>query len=608
MDYNEFAEKIKTKYPQYKDMDNRELATRMVEKYPQYNDVTFDTPKQEKRGIDLTPSGLVKQGLATVAAPIRGAIYGEDFKTARETGLNNLENFKPLGGLYDTAFDIGVYSRLPMLRGASLPGKVGAFTGNAAIQGGLPGALESLKREGDLSGFGSGTGIAAGINAGINSIPYVGRGISRVVNNPNVQNAVTKGLEVLTSVPQKFSQRALESELAGNSILSGKFNPETAYRPIEQKLTKAKGMLPDAASFGNEYYNLGQKAVQGMENLEQKAGEDIVAALEPLSNKEVKNGGIQNAAKTIINSFGKGGVYNSALEESPQLVNYINNALNKEGLTLLDLHRIKEALYNKGYAADALKEGTTAKVARGVAEQINNYLRGVSPGYAKPNDVYSVVKDVTRGLDSQNTIGSKLKNIGSTNSALSGLDQRLKAVDNLLPQQNKFYKQAQDVVKNEDEVNNIINTIGKQYERNPRLLANRTDEAFEQALGDLQNRTGVNFMDDLNNVRAREALENLFPGQGGGSGSNQGFGNLMRTALIGGAPTAALITHNPLTLAGLAAISPKIMAKGTIKNLGRLNNLKNVNINDNVRRLLNPLVIRTAAPLLYGGISNDEEY
>lgn len=42
MDYNEFATKIKTKYPDYADMDNRELAQKMVAKFPEYSDVTFD--------------------------------------------------------------------------------------------------------------------------------------------------------------------------------------------------------------------------------------------------------------------------------------------------------------------------------------------------------------------------------------------------------------------------------------------------------------------------------------------------------------------------------------------------------------------------------------
>ena len=36
IDYNEFAEKIKAKYPEYKDLDNYTLASKMVEKYPEY--------------------------------------------------------------------------------------------------------------------------------------------------------------------------------------------------------------------------------------------------------------------------------------------------------------------------------------------------------------------------------------------------------------------------------------------------------------------------------------------------------------------------------------------------------------------------------------------
>lgn len=47
MNYNEFAQKIKAKYPDYSDMDNLELAKKMVSKFPDdYGDVTFEQPKQ----------------------------------------------------------------------------------------------------------------------------------------------------------------------------------------------------------------------------------------------------------------------------------------------------------------------------------------------------------------------------------------------------------------------------------------------------------------------------------------------------------------------------------------------------------------------------------
>ena len=48
LDYNQFAEKIKAKYPEYKDVDNLELTKKMIAKYPEYkNQVTLDVPKKK---------------------------------------------------------------------------------------------------------------------------------------------------------------------------------------------------------------------------------------------------------------------------------------------------------------------------------------------------------------------------------------------------------------------------------------------------------------------------------------------------------------------------------------------------------------------------------
>lgn len=48
--YTEFATKLKTKYPEYKDIDDRELSMKMVEKYPEYKDVVdFGSEKKSLR-------------------------------------------------------------------------------------------------------------------------------------------------------------------------------------------------------------------------------------------------------------------------------------------------------------------------------------------------------------------------------------------------------------------------------------------------------------------------------------------------------------------------------------------------------------------------------
>lgn len=610
MDYNEFAQRIKTKYPEYQDMDNLELSQKVVAKYPEYKDtVTFEqVPTEQNKGIDLTPGGLVKQVPRALATPFVAANTGKTLGEAWEaTGraLQQAEKEHPIAfNSVPFATDMHVYSQLPMLRaakGANMAAKVGTFAGNAAIQGGIPGVLEGLKEGNTLGGAGIGTGIAAGLQ----SIPIAGRAIQRGIENPTFQKGVSKTLEAFTSVPSDYTELALKNELTGNSIFKGKFDADIAYRPIERQLRDAKGMLPTSQSFAEEYNTLGKKALEGMNAIKENAANKIADVLDNLNNKEVTSKGVQNAVNSVINKFGKGGVYNSARRNAPRVINLLDEVLPQEGLTLRDLHRLKNDLYDIGYQAAGAKEGTQAEVARGTAEQINNYLRGAVPGYAAPNDRYSLIMDVERGLDSENTIAKKIKNIGSEGNILSGLDQRLKDVDTLLPNENKFYKQAKEIIQSEKEINDIKNAIGNQYERNPRLLANRTDERFENALNDLQTKTGIEFMPELNKIRAREALEKLAPGQGGGSGSAQGFGNLLRTAIIGGTPTAAAITGNPASLLGLAAISPKIAAKGTIRNLGKVYKAAGREIPESVRRLLTPLAIKGSVPMLYGRISND---
>ena len=128
---------------------------------------------------------------------------------------------------------------------------------------------------------------------------------------------------------------------------------------------------------------------------------------------------------------------------------------------------------------------------------------------------------------------------------------------------------------------------GRQYQRNPRLLSNINDEARNNALNDLQRMIGSKFMDNLEDIRAREVLKKFFPGQGGGSGSVQGFGNLLRTSIIGGAPATALYAHNPATLLGLLSIFPKFAAQGTIRNFGAIyNNLDKITSETVIKLLL----------------------
>ena len=814
MNYNEFAEKIKTKYPQYKDMDNRELATKMVAKYPQYNDVTFDNnetvegrlaeiqiPQEEQsspmlqgqvtKSVNLTPSGIaqgiaknISAALASPVTAIKNKIsLPEAFKQKKDE-FTQYENEHPEyfdRPLRNFATDTAVYSLLPaanFFKGSSAIGKLGNLALTGGYQGALIGGLESLKNKGLSSEDNVSDAAGSALLGAALPVTFhgLGRGAQNVIENPSFQNKLTSTLEGLTSVPKKYLDLALKKELNGNSIFKGKFDPETAYRPIEQKLKKAKTYLPTSESFSDKFYEVGQKAKQGLEKIKTKAGQDVNAALSNLNPDEINANGLRVEIQNLIDSYANGGEINPALirakneiqqindllgnkskeQINNELINYLTDvrknsgletSLNKEqediafnilaqatgknknwlksqlkanlpqlstqkrqefiqnllentddkievidpawrqyfpeltfenvqsigggqkivsdmfdkimgknfrtGKTFspdelayndaeimynnlladviqnpsesaytkayndinnvvknlddygknlfferlgtdldnieniinpkikpIDLHNIKEILYDIANYENA--GGIRNSTAKGLADKINQYLRKLDTNYAAANDNFALIKNVEHDLGgvngiNSNTIGGKLSKYGTESNLESGLDRRLRNIDRLLNPEDRFLNDTKNLVSARNDIAEINRLIGSStYERNPRLLGNINDIGREEALNKLQRYSQINFMDDLDAIRAREALERFTPGQGGGSGSSQGFQNLLRsgiTTTTGGA-IGGLLGGPMGTLGGLftgaALVSPKIMGQGTIKNLGSL--------------------------------------
>lgn len=800
MNYNEFSEKIKAKYPQYKNMNNKELAQRMVEKYPQYSDVTFDEPKAEQpknQGLDLTPSGIGRTMGALTVAPFyaskKGLPVGEAYSELKEKVAQ-----KPKSGLEKT-LDVASTFVLPQAK-VLQAGKLAPLVNNlvtGAYQGGLIGGVQGLQEGKGLQGLAGGVGIGGALGAGLPVIgAKVSQPIKQALENPEVQRRISQGLEVLTSVPQKFSELALQAEIAGNSILKGKFDPDMAYRGVEQKLRQAKNALPSANYYKAEFRKLGQEAqeayakqvkpesyydeqlnllgqdyLSNIEKLEHKAAEGVNKAILDLpEDVAFRAGDITKGIDDILDTYSyskdpsvnparrmakrevdtiKGllygddidrvGQFKQSLDElkfpngklETQKGRYKNQFYSKtldnmnndivtanrrfndeilgtlkehpeylndpQKIEMLEKHIANYAvpeeylyeLYNKFYEAtgkgsildvnnnlvspkqlmDINKNVSAmtrwgaedAKLQNQVLEQIYgsiaDKLKKLSPDLANANAIYEKIMNLekqTGGLN-PSTIAGKLKDYGSGNQILSGAKNAFDDIEKVLPnemgvlpkvQELNQARQAQnqltqdlgtslfnDISKFEnapiatqsalekiapDVVEKYKNLLARQteqkeilkpimansYERNPRLLGSRTDEGTEKALEYLQNNSKINFMNDLNNARAREALEALLPGQGGGSGSAQGFGNLLRTSLVGGLPTLSLLTHNPLAMAGFMSISPKFAAKGTIQNLGKIYQNLGKDIPEPIKRLMT-LGAVNAIPLQGGLQYND---
>ena len=724
------------------------------------------------QGISALGVGIGKN----VINPLRNKIGKKPLSEDELDNLYGVLDDKPENFAGQTGKFIGevapafLLPEVKAFQGANTLAKVGNTGLTGLYQGGLLGGLESLKNEGDLSGLGIGALAGGALGAGM---PAVGTGFAKMAENPTFQKSLSKALEALTSVPEKYTQRALKAELAGDSLFTGKFDPEKAYIPIERQLRRSIDMLPTKEDYAKTFSDIAKKAKTGMDkklleknvelntvihNMPEEASDiaalresidtglgkyqfgDINPALDEAGgviNKAKKQLGYQGADEinaslnNYVNDYnikhGLGGTLDKEkeniafdllaqatgknknwlksqlkaempkmstqkrqefvqnllentddkienidptwLEHFPDLnwqnlqenvnggetvaskmfdkimgrnfrkqsldpveqmiteadTNYSNilanltKQPNEQGYTeaykALDtltqnmddyikqlyterlmndidnienivnpkvkpasLHGIKEELYDRAnFGTDNFGNYGNSGI-KSVAADINQYLRNISPEYRSVNDELKLLNSVKydvggpQGLNA-NTLAGKLKNIGSEGNTLTNLDNRLKNIDTLVDNEYKFYNEAKRLAKtqrNQDEMLKLIG--GRQYQRNPRLLGNINDEARNNALKDLQRITGSNFMNNLEDIRAREALERLFPGQGGGSGSAQGFGNLLRTSIIGGAPTAAAITHNPATLLGLLSISPKFAAQGTIRNLGAIYN------------------------------------
>ena len=211
--------------------------------------------------------------------------------------------------------------------------------------GGLGNAM--LEDATDIKDYLKSIGVNTAVNVGAGKgLQALGKGGYALINSNAVKEGVPKVLEALTSTPAEYSKRALEKELAGNSILKGKFDAKTAYQPIEQKLRDAKNMLPTNEDFAGEYYNLGKKAAEGFENIKSGAGQEISEMLGQLSDKPLDIQNLQNAIDSTVKGYARGGSINPAELRAGKELGQVNELLSDSNIKPIDLHNVKELLYD----------------------------------------------------------------------------------------------------------------------------------------------------------------------------------------------------------------------------------------------------------------------
>lgn len=551
MDYNEFAQRIKNKYPEYKDMDNKELSEKIIAKYPEYkSQVTFEninSALKEKKGIDITPSGLARKVAIGISTPIRQVLYKESPEVARDKATEQIEapfSGRPLSKgqgvsnlINTTAFaaDVSPYFTMPQLnavKGVGLGAKAANLGLTGAYQSGIAGGLESLKQEGDLSGVGTGSFVGGATSA---ALPVGGKVVSMGLNSPIFKNSFSGVTSLTSSVPYEYIQRALDKELAGKSILKGKF---------------------DTKDLNQNYYEAGQKAINGLKELELQANKNLNIATKNLNNYPlVDREQLTQKLVNQIDNYANSGTRNSALDEKGKdIYNFLEQVANDTDNVSLDA--TKDQIQNLVKSKYGAESGAGINALKEMGHTIKETLDTMSPEYALANENRAKlfeIKDTLNGLNKK-TIATKLRNADTDANVRNAYNQAAEELDSLVSPENKF-------------------------------------------------------LEDVRDLRARESLEQWYPGQYGGMGSQSGVANLVRGgAAITGLSNAAL-THNPL-LAPITVVSmsPKLGAKNSIRAIGALNNFAaNENkFNKTAQRLLPPVMAQN--PLLYGQVEYNEGY
>jgi len=334
---------------------------------------TGSVAKQEgsNKGVDITPGNIIKQIPRTLVTPIIAAKTGQNLGEAWRTSgerLKQVENEHPIfANSVPVLSELALYSQLPGLKtaeGANIASKLGAFAGNALIQGGIPGVIEGLKEGEPLKGAGTGTAVAAGINA----IPVVGK----MANNVG-----------------KWSAFQAAKNFGG-------LKPETLKQLVKPN-SKALDLDNDAVQ--NLLMNTTERVQNDYKNLLDKAGQAVnEAALRLPEDISVSASSLKNTLDDIYNSRSVSGqrdlnpAFDVAGDIYDNLTNKIDLASNVPDIGNVSAPKLADIMNSiKNYPIDWAK--SSAQDRQNILKQIyGKYakrLGNLSPELRKANREFS---------------------------------------------------------------------------------------------------------------------------------------------------------------------------------------------------------------------------
>jgi len=469
---NQFANKIKQKYPQYGDIEDEELVDKILTKYPEYKDQVDIT----KEGTTPPPQDPEKfQGF-------RGAKFSELAEVAKGTPEGE-EVERRLGQETKVGLAKAAPFAVPMARGLKIGSKVARAGYQAAQQAGVN--LMSRFAEEEAKGEDIETSIQkakeSGVGAGAITLGLAGtgKGISYLANKlaPFTKKSVSAIQQGLTSIPKDRVEYAVNEELAGRSIFKGSFDPTRTFHSIGKRVQKAINYLVKK-----------EGEIVGLEANKLK-GSPI-----KLNTKEIRSG--------IKNRLGKSGfdTLSTLPDNEIKTINSIKKLLQpKDWVTTSGfIDRNKDHFINIGKL-------------HAIKRKINNIL----PANAFSNQTVKV--------SSKEGVGVLKKMAAEIDSVISEAVPEYKKVNLNYSKVAKLKESLRNKLKDENVEKNIRNIYNKDI----------FTQGLFQELDELAPK-GMKFQEKLHRAIVRNDYEQIAPGRGGGSGGGQGLLNLIRGGIVGG--------------------------------------------------------------------------
>jgi hypothetical protein len=219
----EFGAHIKTKYPEYNDLDNADLTKRVLAKYPEYSDMV-DTSPQSPGTLESGALGLMSgiPGAETVVSGLRAISPKETYPEAHqalETLKDQAWEGHPVAyGAGKGAGMVGTGLALPVtstLGGAAAIGAgIGAASGLDVASNPSEMPIEALKGAGTGAVLGS---LGHGLGKAIEAIPGVAKSMLASTGEKTSLNDINAYLQNPEAIRSALSKEAIGSEIAGTA-------------------------------------------------------------------------------------------------------------------------------------------------------------------------------------------------------------------------------------------------------------------------------------------------------------------------------------------------------------------------------------------------------